>query len=292
MATGQQLVATGERPGRVPRPFGSVRPADASRFPLKGGFFERLTAQEAADRLDGAAGTTLPGAQTLHAIREQMYVAQQVAQEERREYARHERAAKSEAAAAAAAHAQAAKAQDKFAWNAERISDQLLTKMDTFTARHEDHTRKLLWTLGTDPHFRDAGNRSVAKVTPQNFPHVCDRFGIECDEQQAQQIFKMHRIPQGGVSVQGLTSRLIDSPVDTANLVRDQARRMHGDAARPATLVRPRTPRMDQNPFKTSHFCSNAWAKHAAEQGAAERIQQVVRSPGPAQSSSEPGLMQ
>ena len=143
----------------------------------------------------------------------------------------------SEAAAAAAAHAQAAKAQDKFAWNAERI-DQLL-KMDTFTARHEDHTRKLLWTLGTDPHFRDAGNRSVAKVTPQNFPHVCDRFGIECDEQQAQQIFKMHRIPQGRLCA-GPHLALIDSPVDTANLVRDQARRMQAWRARRRSCDRAR----------------------------------------------------
>lgn len=260
------------RAGGVPRPYGSVRPADASRFPLKGGFFERLTAQEAADRLDGVAGTTLPGAQALQEVREMQYMAQQYALEERREAAQAALQARREAAAVEKA-TRVPRSQQKFAWGAERISEQLLTKMDTFTARHEDHTRKLLWTLGTDPAFTNPANRSVARVTPQNFPRVCDRFGIACDETQAQQIFKMHQLPAEGCSVQALTSRLIDSPADMANIVRDQARRMHGDAARPATAVRPRTPRRMDNPYKTSHLCSNAWAAHAAQQAAAGRIE-------------------
>lgn len=265
-------------PGRVPRPYGSVRPPDASRFPLKSGFFERLTAQEAADRLDGAAGTTLPGAQALHEVRQMQYMAQQVALEERREAAVAMQEARREAAAVEKAN-RMPPSMRKFALGAERISDQLLTKMDTFTARHEDHTRKLLWTLGTDPAFTNPANRSVARVTPQNFPRVCDRFGIACDEAQAQQIFRMHKLPAEGCSVQALTSKLIDSPADMANVVREQTRRLHGDAARPATAMRPRTPRRMENPYKTSHLCSNAWAQHAERQAAAVAAERIPPAP-------------
>ena len=42
----------------------------------------------------------------------------------------------------------------------------------------EDHTRKLLWTFGQDPHFKETGSRQAIRVTPSNFPRVCDRFGI------------------------------------------------------------------------------------------------------------------
>ena len=175
------------------RPFNSVPPPDASRFPYKGSSFERLTAQEAMDRLDGAAGTTLPGAQALADVRERAFVAAEVAREERAEASRMARE-EQRMALTASAQSRVPKSQQKFAWGPERISQQLLTKMDTFTARHEDHTRKLLWTLGTDPHFKDASSRNAVKVTPKNFPRVCDRFGIACDEQQARQIFAMHNL--------------------------------------------------------------------------------------------------
>ena len=70
----------------------------------------------------------------------------------------------------------------------------------------------------------------------------------------------------------GLTSKFIDSKVDMANIVRDQARRMHGEAARPAAAVRPSSPTPLRDPFKNSHVCSRAWAQHNVENGAAGAI--------------------
>lgn len=257
------------RPGQVPRPFNSMPPPDHSVRPAKGGFFERLTAEEAADRLDGIAGTTLPGAQALQAIREQAYVAAEVAREERAEAARARvQAARDERAAT---QTRVPKSQNKFAWGAERIAEQLLVKMDTFTARDEDHTRKMLWTLGTDPQFK-VGSRNALRMTPQNFPRVADRFGIACTEQQARKIFQMQGLPESGCSLHTLTSKFNSSPVDMANIVRDQARRIHGDAARPAAAVRPRTPKAVVTPFKNAHLTADAWAHYHAEVGAADAI--------------------
>ena len=46
--------------------------------------------------------------------------------------------------------------QSKFAWNADRIAHELVCKFDQFTYKQEDHIRKLLWTVGTDPSFEPA----------------------------------------------------------------------------------------------------------------------------------------
>ena len=62
-----------------------------------------------------------------------------------------------------------------------------------------------------------------------------------------------------------LTSRFIDSKIDMANIVRDQARRMHGDAARPLAAVRPLTPKNTQNPYAAAGIPTKAWARHAEE---------------------------
>lgn len=137
--------------------------------------------------------------------------------------------------------------------------------MDSFTARHEDHTRKLLWTFGTDPHFKETGNRNAIRVTPKNFPRVCDRFGIQCDERQAGEIFEQHGLPAHGCSMHKLTSAFIDAPLDTANIVRDQARRMHGDAARPPSVVREHTPKARHDPYRNANVLTAAWAQHASE---------------------------
>ena len=125
-------------------------------------------------------------------------------------------------------------------------------------------------------HAAVLGRRIVASFLPAA---VAQR---RRDEAQAQQIFRMHKLPAEGCSVQALTSKLIDSPAEMANVVREQTRRLHGDAARPATAMRPRTPRRMENPYKTSHLCSNAWAQHAQQHAAAaaERIPPAPKEGG------------
>ena len=140
--------------------------------------------------------------------------------------------------------------QQRFAWNSDRIATALLSKFDTYTNRHEDHTRKLLWTFGTDPHFKEPGSMAAMKVTPANFPRVTDRFGIACTEAQAHEIFARHGLPADGVSMPKLSSAFVDSKLDMANIVRDQARRMHGDAGRPASVTRIHSPKAKTVPFK------------------------------------------
>ena len=250
------------------RKFGSTAPPDRSMQPKLGGWFERLNAQEAADKLDGLAGTTLPSAAELQDFRERAFVAAQVARVEREaESAQRVELQRAELAARTQMHVP--QSQKRFAWGSERIASALLNKFDQFTSRHEDHTRKLLWTLGTDPGFKDGSNRSAIKVTPQNFPRVCDRFGIRCDEQQASEIFMAHGLPREGCSVHKLSSRFIDSKVDMANIVRDQARRMHGDAARPPAAVREKTPPAVHVPYKHAFLPDAAWAQHYADAHAA-----------------------
>ena len=245
-----------------------------------GGTFERLTAQEAADRLAGAAGTTLPGSERLAAF----YAAHAAAERAARAEKAAQKAAMRDARVAAAEDAKRAQsafdAKSKFGWGAERISSVLLDKFDQFTARSEDHTRKLLWTLGTDPHFKPPADGQGAaaggapsrppravKFTPTNFPRVCERFGVSCDERQAREIFRLHALPEEGVSMQRLTTALVDAPVDTAALVRNQTRKMHGIglAERLGASDPPRPP---HEPFKVAGICSSAWEQHAAAVGA------------------------
>jgi len=154
--------------------------------------------------------------------------------------------------------------QRKFAWGSDRIASSLLNKMDTFTARNEDHTRKLLWTLGANPVFKDDTHRNQIRVTPQNFGKICDRFGIRCDEQQAAEIFQTHGLPMEGCTLHQLTSKFVASKVDLATIVRDQARHMHGDAARPPAALRQRTPIKPPVPHHYAHLASAAWRAQPA----------------------------
>jgi len=206
----------------------------------------------------------LPSGAALQEFRERAYVQNELARLEREDAGARELMSR-RAEIAGEAHTNLPQSQQTFAWGAERISSALLSKFDSFTARHEDHTRKLLWTFGQDPHFKETGSRQAIRVTPSNFPRVCDRFGIRCDEQQARTIFAQHGLPEQGVSMHKLTSKFIDSPLDMANIVRDQARRMHGDAARPPTAVRETTPQPPYRPYKNASVHVNAWAQHASE---------------------------
>ena len=244
------------------RKFGSKAPPDRSVHPFKGGFFERLTPQEAADRLDGIAGTTLPGAAALQEHRERAYVQAELARAER-EAASAQDIDRRRAELAEAQQTRVPASQQRFAWGSDRIASALLSKFDSFTARHEDHTRKLIWTFGTDPHFKEPGSRNAIRVTPNNLPKVADRFGIACTTDQAQEIFARHGLPSEGCSMQKLSSAFIDTKVDMANIVRDQARRMHGDAARPASVTRARSPKREHVPHKNAFLPSAAWQSHA-----------------------------
>jgi hypothetical protein len=243
----------------------SRRPPDGSRFPQPSGFFSRLTDQELTDRHDGIGGTTLPGAQALQEYARRHAVAEEMAHVERNVTKRAQVAANR--AAAAQSSRMPTSMQGKFAWGTERIASSLLTKMDQFSARQEDHTRKLLWTLGTDQNFKETGSKGALRVTPQNFPRMCDRFGISCDEAHARDVFRQVGLPADGCSVNTLTRQLINSDVKMATAVRDQARRVHGDAARPATAVRQHTPPPPHQPFKVASLPSTAWANYAAERG-------------------------
>ena len=129
-----------------------------------GGCFERLTAQEAADRLDGIAGTTLPSAAALQEYRERAYVAAEVARMDR-EAASAQQLEARRLELAEGGKTQVPQSQQRFKLGSERIASALLAKFDSFTPRHEDHTRKLLWTFGTDPHFKETGNRKAVRVT-------------------------------------------------------------------------------------------------------------------------------
>ena len=66
--------------------------------------------------------------------------------------------------------------------------------------------RKLLWTFGTDPYFENAGEgdghrRSGITVTPANFDRVCDRFGLVCSLEHANEIFERHNLPKDGCNM-------------------------------------------------------------------------------------------
>jgi len=216
-------------------PYGDRYPRRVTGDVTATGLFERMLPHEAYDRLAGVGGTTLPSAENLTAIRDAFYEAEAEYKEEMR----------IERQAAALRKRQAAEhnrkmnlpsgiARSKFAWGSERISNALLSKFDTFTARNEDYTRKLLWTFGTDEVL--TGGTSQIRITPTNMPRVCDRFGIACTEAQAAEIFEKHRLPLEGCTVQQLTSAFIEAKIDYAKIARNQSIRLHGDAARPPPL--------------------------------------------------------
>ena len=66
------------------RKFGSVAPPDGSRHPATTAQFAKLTAQEAADQLDGLAATTLPGAAHIQEFYNRQAVAHEMARAEAR----------------------------------------------------------------------------------------------------------------------------------------------------------------------------------------------------------------
>lgn len=258
----------GERNWQLRQVMGnSAAPPDGERHPQDSGAFERLLPHEAADRLAGVGGTTLPSAENLTYIRDQFYMQQEQYREEQ---------ALAKAAAAREKRARAERARQmhlpssvksKFSWGSERISHALLTKLDAFTARNEDYTRKLLWTLGTDEALTGGG--SQIRITPANMPRMCDRFGIACTPEQATEIFERHALPSGGCSVQQLTKTFIESKVDIPTMVRDQARRLHGDAARPPAALRMKTPLKPEPPHAHAHVLANTWSKQTEMKQAA-----------------------
>ena len=159
--------------------------------------------------------------------------------------------------------------QNDFRWGSDRIAHELVSKFEQFTRRREDSMRKLLWTFGTDPEFevREPANAPKPKnsiaVTPANFPRLCNRFGLECDSRQAAEIFERHKLPSQGCGIAHLSSKLFDSPVDTAQLVRDQSRRPFAtETAR--TLPRPRTPIVRKDPFRVAKLPGLTWSEHHA----------------------------
>jgi len=249
------------------RKFGSIPPPDRSVHPQKGGFFEKLTAQEAADRFDGLAGTTLPSAAALQEYRERAYVASEIQRAERAATSA-EYIAANRAELAHAGRTHVPKSQNKFAWGSDRIANALLSKIEQFSSRHEDHSRKLLWTMGSDPHFKEMGNKNSIRVTPQNFPRLTDKFGIACSENHAAEIFSRHGLDaERGVSLHKMTAAFDTSKEANYSAVREQARRMHGDAVRPAAAMRPRTPIKPAQQYKVAGLCADAWAQHAARDG-------------------------
>jgi len=60
------------------------------------------------------------------------------------------------------------KSQSKFAWGPERIGHELVIKFDQLSRRSDDHTRKLLRAIGTDPYFQGyAGQAPPSSLQPQ-----------------------------------------------------------------------------------------------------------------------------
>jgi len=143
--------------------------------------------------------------------------------------------------------------QGDFAWGSDRIAHELAHKLDQFTRRPEDGVRKLLWTVGTD-HGYESKSRNSISVTPKNLTGLCNRFGLACNDGQAQQIFERHRLPRDGCNVHMLSTHLLNPHVDTAQLARAEGRRALGNPYASSTRFSfaqgPRTPRMSKDPFK------------------------------------------
>ena len=151
---------------------------------------------------------------------------------------------------------EAAPEASKFAWNSERIAHELVCKFDQFTRRREDHMRKLLRTLGTDPMLeqkREGGGQGTAlHVSPANFHRVCDRFGLNCDEHQAHEIFKSHNLPKEGCNLYTLAKNFLDT--SSGELTR-QTRRTPG-----ALSPEPRQAPTDRKDiYKLARLPDNAW---------------------------------
>ena len=151
--------------------------------------------------------------------------------------------------------------QEKFAWNADRIAHELVVKFDRFTRCEEDKMRKLVWTFGTDPNFENPDPAaSNVIVTPENFPKVCDRFGLVCSQHHAREIFQRHDMPMEGCNMYTMARNFLDGKVETAQLMRDHSRRMLGDERPPV----PKTPIPRRDPYKLARLPGATWAAHHA----------------------------
>ncbi|KAL1521616.1 hypothetical protein AB1Y20_021275 [Prymnesium parvum] len=177
--------------------------------------------------------------------------------------------------------------QAKFAWAPDRIAHELVCKLDQFTHRREDHMRKLLWTIGTDPLFDpaatgDSSNRNSILITPQNFGRICSRFGLVCSEKDANTIFEHHRLPKEGCNMYTLTSKFLESSTETAALVRKshktvliptserkhEERLRHCDPFKPPRAHEPIPDIPRRDPFKLARMPDKAWSEYRAGIGA------------------------
>ena len=281
----------GRKPGiNAGRSRGSQPPPDGSRFPKQTAMFVNLSEDEALDRLAGAAGTTLPSAQTLTAYRDAYYQSKQAETQDALQEAARMNFENRDAAGRAKRMEMPSSQQQKFAWGAERVADALLSKLDTYASRHEDRVRKLLWTFGTDPHMlgQTAETHNQIRLTPANLPRLCDRFGIPCTKEQAGQLFATYGMPADGTALHQLGSKFIESNVDASGVVREQTRRLHGNAARPVHLQRPRTPKQEYVPHRLACLQGDAWAHRKQQQQQQPPPQQQVQ---PQPQTWEQGLM-
>ena len=142
------------------------------------------------------------------------------------------------------------KTEAKSKMNSDHIASELVSKFDQFTRRKEDHMRKLLWTFGSDPSFEARKNPNAKEITPQNFHRVCDRFGLECDESTAHEIFAKHNLPSGGCNLYEMSKGLSNA--------KDYKPRHE-------SLIMP-TPKPASPPdtYKLAKLTDNAWKAYGA----------------------------
>ena len=139
-------------------------------------------------------------------------------------------------------------------------TNELVVKLDRYTRRREDHMRKIMCGIGCDPEFESPDPRNKAiTVSPKNFNRVCDRFGVVCNEQQATEIFRAHKMdPVRGCNLYTLAKNFLHTQDDT--LARKQQR------LNPAYVARARAfasaPRDDA--FRLARLPDLAWKDHRA----------------------------
>lgn len=103
-----------------------------------------------------------------------------------------------------------------------------------------------------------APSLTTAQVTPKNFGLVCNRFGLVCKEEQANEIFEKHNLPKEGCNMYKLTTNFLDSTnaVTYQHLVRKTVG---------STLINrkePDEPRRPHDPFKLARMPDTAWKQH------------------------------
>ena len=156
--------------------------------------------------------------------------------------------------------------QQKFAWNSDRIAHELVQKMEQVTRRRTDHMRKLLWTVGTDPYFSGPVENAM-HITPDNFDRICDRFGLVCSKDHAKEIFQKHGLPESGANVYEVTKKFIDSPQDTATMVRKHQQAVLGVNPRGTPRSQPQTG-TPRDAYKFARLPETAWDNHRPQTAA------------------------